>query len=94
MLAFGIFALQLIVRDMRIAFTVKEGSTLSLHHILDKCVPVFRERGDFAHPSYGEPKEARKASELIISCLKKDACIDMKCFYKDIAFMSLISPFF
>lgn len=93
-LAFGILALQLIVKDVRIAFTVKKGSTLSLHLILDKYVPVFRERGDFAHPSYGEPKEARKASELIISCLKKDACIDMKCFYKDIAFMSMISPFF
>ncbi|KAJ8449551.1 hypothetical protein Cgig2_005573 [Carnegiea gigantea] len=62
-LAFGILALQLIVKDLRIAFTVEEGSKLSLHHTLDKYVRVFRERGDFAHPSYGEPEEARKGRQ-------------------------------
>ena len=94
MLAFGILALQLIVKDMRIAFTIKEGSKLSLHYILHKYVPVSRERGDFAHPSCREPTEARKVSELIMSCPKKDGRIDMKCFYKNITLVSLTSQFF
>ena len=59
-LAFGLvelsLALQLITKDGRSAFAVEEGPGVSLHHILDFYVPLFREKLRKPSPCYLWPR--------------------------------------
>ncbi|KMT00602.1 hypothetical protein BVRB_9g218980 isoform A [Beta vulgaris subsp. vulgaris] len=87
--AFGLLALQLITKDGRTAYAVEEGLDISLHHILDLYVPMFREKGNLVHVSYGQEKESRKLTEMIFNCLKKDSELDLKSFHRDLVLLSL-----
>ncbi|XP_021738451.1 probable receptor-like protein kinase At1g80640 [Chenopodium quinoa] len=87
--AFGLLALQLITKDGRTAYAVEEGLDLSPHHILDLYVPMFREKGNLVHASYGQEKESRKITEMIFNCLKKDSPLDLKSFHRDLVLLSL-----
>ena len=87
--AFGLVALQLITKDGRSAFAVEEGSGVSLHHILDLYIPMFREKGNLVHASYGQEKESRKLTEMIVDCMKKDSQVSLKSFHKDLILLSL-----
>ncbi|KAL2936633.1 hypothetical protein RDABS01_028616, partial [Bienertia sinuspersici] len=81
--AFGLLALQLITKDGRTAYAVEESRDISLHHILDLYLPMFREKGNLVHPSYGQQKDSRKLTEMIFNCLKKDPQLDLKSFRRD-----------
>ncbi|KAL2936621.1 Cysteine-rich receptor-like protein kinase 21 [Bienertia sinuspersici] len=87
--AFGLLALQLITKDGRTAYAVEESRDISLHHILDLYVPMFREKGNLVHPSYGQQKDSRKLTEMIFNCLKKDPQLDLKSFRRDLVLLSL-----
>lgn len=87
--AFGLLALQLITKDGRTAYAVEVGLDISLHHILDLYVPMFREKGNLVHTSYGQEKESRKITEMIFNCLKKDSPLDLKTFHRDLVLLSL-----
>lgn len=87
--AFGLVALQLITKDGRSAFAVEDGSGVSLHHILDLYIPMFREKGNLVHASYGQEKESRKLTEMIVDCMKKDSQVSLKSFHKDLILLSL-----
>ncbi|KAL2899142.1 LRR receptor-like serine/threonine-protein kinase FLS2, partial [Bienertia sinuspersici] len=52
--AFGLLSLQLITKDGRTACAVEERQDISLHHTLDLYLPMFREKGNRVHPSYGQ----------------------------------------
>ncbi|XP_057534434.1 wall-associated receptor kinase 5-like [Amaranthus tricolor] len=87
--AFGLVALQLITKDSRTVYAVEEGHDISLHHILDLYVPLFKEKGNLLHTSYGQKKESRKITEMIFNCLKKDSELDLKTFHRDLVLLSL-----
>ncbi|KAL2930851.1 hypothetical protein RDABS01_036261 [Bienertia sinuspersici] len=71
-------------KDCRTAYAVEEGRDISLHHILDLYLPMFREKGNLVHPSYGQQKDSRKLTEMIFNCLKKDPQLDLKSFCRDL----------
>ncbi|KNA15770.1 hypothetical protein SOVF_095100 isoform B [Spinacia oleracea] len=87
--AFGLVALQLITKDGRTAYAVEEGLDMSPRHILDLYVPMFKEKGNLVHASYGQEKESRKITEMIFNCLKKDSQLDLKSFHRDLVLLSL-----
>lgn len=87
MFAFGLVALQLITKDSRSAFSVDEG--VSLHHILELYMPMFKEKGNLVHVSYGQEKESRKLTEMIVDCMKTDSQVTLKSFHKDLILLSL-----
>ncbi|XP_074286097.1 cysteine-rich receptor-like protein kinase 43 [Silene latifolia] len=89
--AFGLLALQLITKDGRTAFAMEEGEgqSVSLHHILDLYVPLFKEKKNLVHASYGQKRESGKLTEMIFNCLKKDSQLDLKSFHKDLILLSL-----
>lgn len=87
--AFGLLALQLITKDARTAYAVEERSGISFHHILDLYVPMFREKGNLVHVSYGQEKESRKITEMIFNCLKKDSQLNLDSFRRDLVLLSL-----
>ncbi|KAL2924771.1 Receptor-like protein kinase HERK 1, partial [Bienertia sinuspersici] len=65
-------------KDCRTVYAVEEGRDISLHHILDLYLPMFREKGNLVHPSYGQQKDSRKLTEMIFNYLKKDPRLDLK----------------